>query len=125
MIAWDDNVFLKTPKPLILRKERNNWRKIYEVREIELSGLYYPNKFARLYLEALEDVMGKNGVNAILNLAGLSHFIDNYPPDNLDKGEGIDFAEFTALQIALEEMYGPRGGAGWRSAPVGLLSQVG
>jgi hypothetical protein len=81
-------------------------------REIELSGLYYPNKFARLYLQALEDVMGKNGVNAILNLAGLSHLIDNYPPDNLDKGEGIDFAEFTALQVALEEMYGPRGGRG-------------
>ena len=81
-------------------------------RKIELSGFYYPNKFARLYLEALEEVMGKNGVNSILNLAGLSHMINNYPPDNLNKGEGIDFAEFTALQIALEEMYGPRGGRG-------------
>lgn len=79
---------------------------------MELSGYYYPNKFARLYLEALEEVMGKNGVNAILNLAGLNHLINNYPPDNLNKGEGIDFAEFTALQVALEEMYGPRGGRG-------------
>jgi len=83
-----------------------------EDRKIELSGLYYPNKFALLYLQALEEVMGKNGINAILNLAGLSHYINNYPPDNLDKGTGIDFAEFTALQIALEEMYGPRGGRG-------------
>lgn len=78
---------------------------------IELSGFYYSNKFARLYLEALEDVMGTNGVNAILNLAGLSQYIGNYPPDNLDK-EGVDFAEFTALQVALEDMYGPRGGRG-------------
>jgi hypothetical protein len=81
-------------------------------RNIELSGFFYPNKFARLYLEALEEVMGKNGVNSILNLAGLGHLINNYPPDNLNKGEGIDFAEFTALQVALEEMYGPRGGRG-------------
>ena len=78
--------------------------------KIELCGYYYPNKFALLYLRALEEVVGKNGVNAILNLAGLSHLIDNYPPDNLDKG--IDFAEFTALQVALEDMYGPRGGRG-------------
>ena len=63
-------------------------------RKIQLSGLYYPNKFALLYLQALEEVMGKNGINAILNLAGLSHYINNYPPDNLDKGTGIDFAEF-------------------------------
>jgi predicted hydrocarbon binding protein len=79
--------------------------------KIELSGYYYPNKFSRIYLEALEDVMGTNGVNAILNLAGLSQYIGNYPPDNLGR-EGFDFAEFTALQVALEEMYGPRGGRG-------------
>jgi hypothetical protein len=78
--------------------------------EIQLSGFYYPNKFGRIYMENLEDVMGKNGVNAILNLAGLSKFIDNYPPDNLEKA--LDFAEFTALQVALEDMYGPRGGRG-------------
>lgn len=81
-------------------------------RGIKPSGFYYPNKFALLYMEALEEVMGKNGINAILNLAGLSHYINNYPPDNLNKGTGIDFAEFTALQVALEEMYGPRGGRG-------------
>lgn len=79
---------------------------------MEMSGFYYPNKFALLYMLALEEVMGKNGINAILNLAGLGHYINNYPPDNLDKGSGIDFTEFTALQVALEEMYGPRGGRG-------------
>jgi predicted hydrocarbon binding protein len=54
--------------------------------------------------------MGKNGLNAILNLAGLNNYIDNYPPDNLDKG--FDFSELSALGLALEEMYGPRGGRG-------------
>ncbi len=72
------------------------------------SGYYYPNKFARLAIEAMQDVMGPNGLKAVLNLAGLDAYIDNFPPDNLEKG--FDFAEFTALQVALEETFGPRGG---------------
>ncbi|MBZ0310078.1 MAG: 4-vinyl reductase [Anaerolineae bacterium] len=76
----------------------------------EKSGFNYPNKFARIYLEAMEEIMGKNGLNAILNLAGLQEFIGNYPPDNLEKA--FDFAYYTALQVALEDMYGPRGGRG-------------
>ncbi|NLF77874.1 MAG: 4-vinyl reductase [Chloroflexi bacterium] len=76
----------------------------------EKSGFYYPNKFARITIEALEQVMGKNGLNAILHLAGLSEYINNYPPNNLEKE--YDFAYFTALCVALEEMYGPRGGRG-------------
>jgi hypothetical protein len=78
--------------------------------QIPKSGFYYTNKFTRIALEAYEEVLGKNGLNAILNLAGLSNLIDNYPPDNLERQ--IDFADFTALHIALEEMYGPRGGRG-------------
>ncbi|HLA43417.1 MAG TPA: hypothetical protein VJZ27_08290 [Aggregatilineales bacterium] len=76
----------------------------------EKSGFNYPNKFARIYLEAMEEIMGKNGLNAILNLAGLQDLIGNYPPDNLEKA--YDFAFYTALQVALEDMYGPRGGRG-------------
>ena len=78
--------------------------------QIEPSGHYYPNMVARIYLEAMEEIMGKNGLNAILNLAGLSHLIDNYPPANLNKE--FDFADYSALNGALEEMYGPRGGRG-------------
>jgi predicted hydrocarbon binding protein len=80
------------------------------VPSIPKSGLYYPNNIARIYLQAMEEVMGKNGLNAILNMAGLSGLIDNYPPDNLDKQ--FDFADYSALNGALEEMYGPRGGRG-------------
>ena len=76
----------------------------------EKSGYYYPNKFARIFIDAMEEVMGKNGLNAILHLAKLDHVIDNYPADNLEKA--FDFADFTALNIALEDMYGPRGGRG-------------
>jgi predicted hydrocarbon binding protein len=77
---------------------------------IPKSGLYYPNKIARLALTALEEVMGKNGLNAILNLAGLTHLLVDLPPNNLERG--FDFADFSSLNGALEEMYGPRGGRG-------------
>lgn len=54
--------------------------------------------------------MGKNGLNAILNLAHLSNLIDTYPPANLQRE--YDFADYSAVNVALEEMYGPRGGRG-------------
>jgi predicted hydrocarbon binding protein len=72
--------------------------------------LYYPNRIARIYLQAMEEVMGKNGLNAILNLANLKNLIDNYPPENLERE--FDFADYSALNGALEEMYGARGGRG-------------
>jgi predicted hydrocarbon binding protein len=74
------------------------------------SGYYYANKFALIMIKALEDVMGKNGLNAILNLAHLPGLIDNFPPGNLAKE--FDFADVSAINQALEEMYGPRGGRG-------------
>jgi predicted hydrocarbon binding protein len=74
------------------------------------SGYYYPNKFALITVKAFEQVMGRNGLNAILNLAHLPHLIDNYPPDNLEKN--FNFSEYSMLNYALEEMYGPRGGRG-------------
>jgi predicted hydrocarbon binding protein len=77
---------------------------------IPKSEYNYANKIARISLQALEEVMGKNGLNAILNLAHLPHLIDNLPPDNL--GREFNFADFSALNQALEEMYGPRGGRG-------------
>jgi len=77
---------------------------------IPRSEYNYANKIARITIQALEEVMGKNGINAILNLAHLPHIVNNLPPDNLDRQ--FNFADFSALNLALEEMYGPRGGRG-------------
>jgi predicted hydrocarbon binding protein len=74
------------------------------------SGFYYPNKLTLITLKAYEEVMGQNGLNSILNLAGLNQLIENFPPDNLTRE--FDFADFTAIHVALEKMYGPRGGRG-------------
>jgi predicted hydrocarbon binding protein len=77
---------------------------------IKESGLFSANKFARITFSAYEDVLGKNGFNSILNRAGLSHFVDNYPPDDLERR--FDFADLSSLYQALEDLYGPRGGRG-------------
>ena len=78
------------------------------MKAITKSGYYYPNRLALAAFNALADVMGKNGFNAMLNLAHLRNLINNYPPDDLEKG--FDFADFCAIQMALEEMYGEEGG---------------
>lgn len=80
------------------------------MQRIEPSGLYHTNIIARFTLEAIEEIVGKSGLNAILNLADLSHLIDNYPPADLEKA--FDFADYSALMGALDETYGPRGARG-------------
>ena len=77
---------------------------------LEKSGYHYANKFALIMLKALEDVLGENGLKAVLNLAHLPSLIDNFPPDNLEKK--FDFADVSAINRGLEEIYGPRGGRG-------------
>ena len=74
------------------------------------SGFNLPNRLARTTLLALEELVGDNNLQALLNLAHLDHLIEGYPPANLEKG--FDFADFSALFLALDEMYGERGGRG-------------
>lgn len=71
---------------------------------------YFPNRLGRNVLLAFEEIMGKNGLNATLNLASLSSLIDNYPPD--DDKRDFPFENFSQLQNSLEQGYGPRGGRG-------------
>lgn len=74
------------------------------------SGYYYPNRIGRIYLEAMEEVMGRNGLNALLNLIGLKEYIQEYPPENLERA--FDFSDFSNLNQGLDDIYGPRGGRG-------------
>ncbi len=71
---------------------------------------YYPNKMGRIVLTAMEEIMGRHGVNAVLNLAHLEHFVNSYPPNNLRLG--FTFTEFSAVQQTLDDMFGVRGGRG-------------
>lgn len=77
---------------------------------VPASGYYYPNKMARILLVSMEEVMGRNGLNALLNLTDMRQFIQEPPPDNLERH--FDFAHIANLTQGLDEIYGPRGGRG-------------
>jgi predicted hydrocarbon binding protein len=68
---------------------------------------FYPNIWGRSILTSAEDILGENGVNALLNLARMQRYIGNYPADNIKKE--FPFAHVARLQQALYDMYGPRG----------------
>ena len=75
-----------------------------------IETFYYPNKMGRIILQAMEEVIGHIGVNAVLNIANLNDRINHYPPNNLEKS--FSFSELSKIQEALENLYGPRGGRG-------------
>jgi hypothetical protein len=58
----------------------------------------------------MDDVMGQAAFKTLLKQAGLLSYVNELPPDNLVKE--FDFASMTALNIALEDSYGIRGGRG-------------
>jgi len=68
---------------------------------------FYPNIWGRSILTSANEILGDNGVNALLNLAGLQEYIGNYPPDNIRKE--FPFSHVARLQQALYDMYGSRG----------------
>ncbi len=75
-----------------------------------------PNDALRLLFYAIEEVMGTDGMKAVLHGAKLESYIDNYPPKNLDLG--VKFSDYGKAEQAVEEFYGPRGAKA-------MLQQVG
>lgn len=78
--------------------------------DLDLKSYHYPNKMGRIILLAMEEILGRNGINAILNHTNLSHWINDYPPNNMDMG--FPFEDVSHLQVGMEQIYGPRGGQG-------------
>jgi predicted hydrocarbon binding protein len=71
---------------------------------------FYSNRMGRVILLAMEEILGHSGVNAVLNLANLPEYINDYPPYNQDLN--FPFEHISHLQVALESAYGPRAGRG-------------
>jgi predicted hydrocarbon binding protein len=80
------------------------------MKPIPKSGLYNTNNLGRIALLSYEEVLGRGGLNALLHLAGFDHLVNNFPPADMERQ--FDFSDNTAILVALEEMYGPRGGRG-------------
>lgn len=70
------------------------------------SGFYYPNKMARLYVQAIEETVGPEAMRAIYQQAGVP--LEHYPPPN-NFAKEFDFAYYSGISLALETMYGARG----------------
>lgn len=72
--------------------------------------LFYPQKMGHIILQAMEEVLGRNGVQATFQMASLNSLLDNYSRSSLDVT--FPFQSVSLLQSALEQAYGPRGGRG-------------
>ena len=73
-------------------------------------SFFYPNRMGRIILLSMEEVMGRNGVHAILKLASLQSLLDNYPADNTERA--FPFSTISTMTDMLEQVYGPHGGRG-------------
>ncbi|MGE5250498.1 MAG: V4R domain-containing protein [Bacteroidota bacterium] len=67
------------------------------------------NALVRQALVAAQEVMGENGLNAVLRSCGLERYIGNFPPDDLEPA--IQTPQYARFNQAIEEFYG-RGGRG-------------
>lgn len=74
---------------------------------MELSGLTFPNQYMSVKLQALDELMGTNGLHALLNSADLKDWTNNPPPPNADRE--IDYAHIAAIIQALRDLYGEKG----------------
>jgi predicted hydrocarbon binding protein len=74
------------------------------------NSYFYPNRMGRIILLSMEEVMGRNGVHALLKLASLHPLLNNYPPD--DREPAFPFSTISTITDMLEQVYGPHGGRG-------------
>jgi hypothetical protein len=68
------------------------------------------NFIFRKWLETLQEIVGTNGLNSILNYAHLKRYIDDFPPDNDDLG--IPVQDLQNLYIAIIDLFGQQGSFG-------------
>lgn len=76
---------------------------------VKTSGLFYPNKMARIYILSIQETIGAEAMRAVLAQAEVPQDF-NPPPNNF--AQEFDFAYFAGIGTALERMYGPRGERG-------------
>ena len=68
-----------------------------------------PNQLLSLAFVTTEEMLGKNGLNSILNYTKLQHYIDNYPPNTFDQEHpASDFTRFVAGMVEVMGEMGAR-----------------
>jgi len=74
---------------------------------MELSGHMLPNNLIAAILAALDELMGTNGLNSLLNAANLQEWKTAPPASTEDRD--VDFSQFSALFRTLDDLYGQKG----------------
>lgn len=65
------------------------------------------NSLVRQALTSIQEVMGENGLNAVLISCGLEKFVGNPPPNDLNPS--IKASQYSQLNQAIEDFYGRSG----------------
>ena len=85
---------------------------------VESEDAVIVNALVRQALTSAQEVMGENGLNAILRSVGLERYIGNFPPNDTEPAiKTVDYARFNE---AIEVFYG-RGGKECFAASARLL----
>lgn len=71
---------------------------------------FYPNRMGRVILLAMEEILGHDGVNVVLNLVNMPEYINNYPSKNQDLN--FPFEHISHIQVGLDNIFGPQAGRG-------------
>lgn len=69
-----------------------------------------PDRMGKILLQAMEEILGRNGLNALLNLASLPDLSDRVSQHEYN--QPLSFEAIGSLHTALEQFYGPHGGRG-------------
>ena len=75
-----------------------------------MTEYFYPQRMGRIILQAMDEVLGREGTSSILRLASLAPLIDHYPESRSDKK--FPFEAVSGLTESLEQAFGPQGGRG-------------
>lgn len=73
-------------------------------------SFFYPERMGRIVLLAMEEVLGREGMRSVLDLASLASYADQFPAARSDRT--FPFESLTRLMEALEQAYGSQAGRG-------------
>ena len=73
-----------------------------------MTEYFYPERMGRIILLVMQEVIGREGVHSILDLASSPPYTEENPAARSEKN--FPFKSVTRLQESLEQAYGPQGG---------------
>lgn len=73
-----------------------------------ITAIKLPNGYMLWAMEAATETIGADGLNAVLEKAGLGHLVGAPPPNNMELGD-VTFGEFADFGVTMLELHGRAG----------------